>query len=202
MMFSRSQIVLGTLLVAAVSDAGWWWFSPPNPMRYFHPEIVRSLSVTVNDAPFPAAIAADEDVPIKIRFLRPELPSGREYSGMILLCNTGCRYPERGQPAMPLLRVRATGEPRESMMIHKNGAVVDVVPPPRPPNDPEWHYFAYLRPAELPKDINPAKPIDLHLWIYERDTGGGPGGSPKPSVLIYKATFKMVTPKQEVGGPA
>ena len=192
MSFSRRQIVLGTLLIAAVTGVSWWWFSPPDPLRYLHPKLVQSLSVTVKDTPFPAEIAADEEVPINIRFLRPELPPGREYAGIIFLCNTGHPYPKQGESGIALLRVRATGEPRESMMIHKKGVVVDVVPPPRPPNDPEWHYFAYLRPAFLSKDINRDKSIDLHLWLYERDSGGLPGGSPKPSVLIYRTSFKIV----------
>ena len=167
-----------------------------DPLIHFKPDIVQSLSVTADGNPLPDEIAADAELTILVLFLKPTLPPDREYQGFFLLRNSGSLYPDPPQMPMILTRVREVGEPRESLTVKKKGAMVDVTPPLRPANDPECHYVAHLNVASLPKGIVSTKPIDLHLWLYERETrklaSGQRDGSPKPSVLIYKTTFQIV----------
>ena len=128
-------------------------------------------------------------------FLRPALPQDREYGGFFMLRNSDGAYPDPPQMPIMLTRVRAIGETRNSIIVNLKGAMVDVTPALRPANDPECHYVSHLSAMKLPKGISTTKPIDLHLWIYERDTAmlasGQPDGSPDPSVMIYKKTFQI-----------
>ncbi len=190
MTVSRTSIGWAAALIAIPVLMGYLWLSQPkDPLKYFNPGIVKSLSVTVKSGPFPAEVRNDELIPINIQFLRPNLPTSREYAGMIFLRNVGASYPKTAVLPVTVIRVRTEGEPREGLTIQRNDQLIDVTPPPRPKDDPNCHYFAMLNPASLPKHVNPIQPIELHLWIYERDSGGLPGGAPAPSVLIYKTTF-------------
>ena len=191
---NRRQLIILTFVIAL---SGAWWMMLPSsdPLKYFNEGIVQSLAVTADGKPLPDSIQSDSNFTIVVRFTKPDLPRGREYHGLILLRNSRGQYPKPPEMPLILVRVREVGQPRETLMAKIGDAAVDVTPPPRPSGDTECYYVGFFNAANLPKGVVLTSPIDLHIWIYERDDArllsGEMNGAPDQSILIYKKTLQI-----------